>query len=116
MKIAFKINWILVTLLSISTGVFKILQQQADIEMFEAIGMNANATLILGVFQLLGGILLVPLKTRKLGAWIMIPTFILASVAVFVNQMYVFGAVSILFILMAYFVTIQEKTSKIKTD
>lgn len=109
MKLLLKINWVLVTLLSISTGIFKILQQEADIQLFEAIGMNAALTTILGVVQLIGGILLIPAKTRKTGALVMIPTFVLASIAVFANQMLVFGIVSILFIFMAYLVIYQEK-------
>ena len=43
-----------------------------------------------------------------MGAYIMIPTFILASVAVFANGMMGFGVVSILFIVMAYLVIIKE--------
>lgn len=84
------------------------MQQEADIELFEAIGMNATLTTMLGVIQLLGGILLIIPKTRITGAWIMIPTFVLASIAVFANQMLAFGIVSLLFIVMAYGVIYME--------
>lgn len=109
MKTALKINWVLTLLLSISTGLFKILQQETDIELFATIGMNATATSLLGVVQLIGGLLLIPKKTRVKAAWLMIPTFILASVAVFANAMVVFGIVSLLFIAMAYGVVYMEK-------
>lgn len=111
MKTLLKINWVLVTLLSIATGVFKILQQEADIELFKAIGFPAAATTALGVVQLVGGVLLVTKKFRTTGAWVMIPTFVIASIAVFVNQMMVFGIVSLLFIGMAYLVIVMEKNS-----
>lgn len=110
MRLALKINWILITLLSLSTGIFKILQQEADIQLFEKIGMNATLTTIFGVVQLIGGIFLISNKTRTIGAWIMTTTFIIASVAVFMNKMYFFGAVSLLFILMAYLVVYMDKT------
>ena len=109
MKIAYKVNWVLITLLSISTGIFKISQQEADIELFAAIRFNSTMTTILGVIQLLGGVLMIPNQTRKKGAFIMIPTFMIASAAVFANQQYVFGVVSLLFIGMAYFVILMEK-------
>lgn len=109
MKTLLTVNWILTTLLSISTGVFKLLQQEADIQLFEKIGFNTTATTILGAIQLIGGLLLIPAKTRKLGAYIMIPSFVLASVAVFANGMMGFGIVSILFIAMAYLVVVREQ-------
>ncbi|MEQ8711450.1 MAG: DoxX family protein [Cyclobacteriaceae bacterium] len=102
MKTALKVNWILITLLSIATGAFKLAQQPEDIELFAAIGMNATATTILGLVQLIGGVLLIPARTRTKGAWVMLLTFILASIAVFANQMLIFGIVSLLFIVMAY--------------
>ncbi|MEQ9229909.1 MAG: DoxX family protein [Cyclobacteriaceae bacterium] len=111
MKIALKINWVLTTLLSLATGLFKILQQQADIELFEAIGFNATATTLLGIVQVVGGIMLLPKQTRSIGAWIMIPTFTVASTAVFMNQMYLFGFVSLLFIGMSTLVIYMEKIS-----
>ena len=114
MKIVFTINWVLTTLLSIATGVFKLLQQEADIELFSAIGFTEIMTTILGAIQLIGGILLIPAKTRKLGAYIMIPTFIIASIAVFANHLIAFGIVSLLFIAMAYLVILMENKNSRK--
>ena len=108
MNIALRVNWILVTLLSIATGLIKVLQQPADIDLFQAIGFNVTLITILGVIQLIGGILLIPSHSRKLGAYIMIPTFIIAAIAVFANNLIPFGFVSLLFIVMAYLVIIME--------
>ena len=108
MKLALQINWIITILLSVSTGVFKLLQQEADIELFEAIGFNTLMTTILGAIQLIGGLLLILKQTRKTGAYIMLVTFVLASVAVFANGMFSFGLVSILFIVMAGLVVLME--------
>ena len=109
MNLALKINWILTTLLSIATGVFKLMQQKADIDLFQAIGFKPNMVFILGIIQCIGGVLLIPKQTRKYGAFIMIPTFIIASAAVFANHMLVFGMVSILFIIMTILVLVMEK-------
>lgn len=108
MKIVLRVNWILTILLSTATGVFKILQQKADIELFAAIGFDNTMTTILGVIQAIGGLLLIPNKTRKIGAYIVIPTFVIAPVAVFANQLMVFGIVSLLFIVMACLVIVME--------
>lgn len=109
MKTFLRINWGITTLLSIATGLFKLMQQEADIQLFEAIGFSPLMTTLLGLVQLIGGLLLIPARTRKIGAWIMIPTYIIAAVAVFANQMTGFGIVSIVFILMALGVWYMEK-------
>ena len=114
MNIVLKINWILTVILSLATGIFKLMQQEADIALFEKIGFNEIGTTILGAIQLVGGILLIMPKTRIWGAYVMIPTFIVASIAVFANGMTVFGVVSVLFIIMALLVVFMEKKNQVK--
>jgi len=109
MNILYKINWILLFLLSLATGAFKLLQQEEDILLFETLGMNATLTTFLGLVQFIAGILLIPAPTRKLGSLIIIPTFILASIALFINKMIPFGVASLIFIFMAYWVYSVEK-------
>ncbi|WP_282162971.1 DoxX family protein [Ulvibacterium marinum] len=109
MKLLYKINLILLIVLSLATGVFKILRQEADIELFKVLGMTATLTFGLGIVQVLGGLLLIPVQTRKYGALLMMATFVLASLAVFMNGMVVFGLVSLLFILMTFWVYQVEK-------
>ena len=112
MKIFYKIVLVLTILLSISTGIFKIMQQEADIQLFRTLGFDEIMTTILGVIQLAGGILMIFSKYRKIGGLIIIPTFIVASVAVFMNQMWLFGIVSLMFIAMAYVVVKYEHLIK----
>ena len=112
MKIFYKVVLVLTVLLSISTGIFKIMQQEADIQLFRALGFNEIMTTLLGVIQLAGGVLMIFSKYRKTGGLIMIPTFIIASIAVFMNQMRLFGVVSLLFIAMAYIVVKYEHLIK----
>jgi hypothetical protein len=112
MKIFYKVVLVLTILLSISTGFFKVMQQEADIQLFRVLGFNEIMTTLLGVIQLAGGVLMIFSKYRKIGGLIMITTFIVASVAVFMNQMWLFGIVSLLFIAMAYIVVKREHLIK----
>lgn len=86
MKIFYKVVLILTILLSISTGLFKVMQQDADIQLFRVLGFNHIMTTALGLVQLIGGVLMIFPKYRKAGGLIMIPTFIIASLTVFMKQ------------------------------
>lgn len=115
MKLFSKIILVLTVALSIATGIFKVLQQKADIELFEKIGFGPFGTTLLGLAQIIGGIYLIYPKYRKYGAIIMIVTFTIASVAVFANRMYVFGMVSILFIVMALVILLKTMKDEKKS-
>lgn len=108
MKTFYKVVLVLTILLSISTGIFKIIQEEADIQLFSVLRFNEIMTTFLGIIQLAGGVMMIFPKYRKLGALIMIPTFMIASFAVFMNQLWLFGIVSLLFIAMAYMVLDHE--------
>jgi len=95
------INRILLTGLSIMTGAVKLARMDAEMEIFRNIGFPDALTIVFGVVQLVGGLLLLPGKTTKLGAWIMVPTFIFATGVLFANGMIPFGVSSLLFIAMA---------------
>ena len=112
MQIAKKIILVLTILLGVATGLFKITQQPEDIELFKVLGFNALVTTLLGILQLMGALLLILARTREIGAWTLVLTFAIASMAVFANEMYVFGFISLLFIAMAYFVLYSEKNLK----
>jgi len=113
MKVFFKVVLVVTILLSIATGVFKLLQQEADIQLFQVLGFNAVWTTILGAVQVLGGVLMIFPKYRAVGAYIMIPTFMIASLAVFMNQMWVFGIISLIFIAMALLVVKMQSLNKL---
>ena len=102
MKILLWINRVLLTLLSLSTGAVKLAGMDAEMEIFRNIGFPDALTIAFGAVQLAGGILLLPNKTTRLGAWIMLPTYVFATGVVFANSMMAFGVSSILFIAMAW--------------
>lgn len=101
MKWVLWINRVLLTLLSISTGAVKLAQMEAEMVIFREIGFPDAATIAFGVVQVVGGLLLLPNKTTRIGAWVMLPTFVFATVVLFVNEMIPFGVSSVLFIAMA---------------
>ncbi|MCA9691111.1 MAG: DoxX family protein [Nannocystaceae bacterium] len=95
------VNRVLLTLLSISTGAVKLARMEAEMVIFREIGFSDGVTIAFGVVQLIGGLLLLPEKTTRLGAWIMLPTFVFATGVVFANGMIPFGVSSLLFVAMA---------------
>ncbi len=88
-------------LLSIATGLTKLIQMPEEMELFRNAGFTDISILIFGAIQVVGGILLIPKKTRRYGAIIMAITFVIATIVVFMKGMIGFGVFSILFIALA---------------
>lgn len=91
----------LLILLSLATGITKLIQLPEEMELFRHAGFSDTLIIILGGVQVLGGILLVPKQYRHIGALIMILTFVVASIVVFMKGMMGFGVFSLLFIALA---------------
>ena len=101
MKIALLVDRVLLTLLGISTGLVKIFFMENEMVIFRNAGSPDWLTVVFGVVQLLAALLLIPSRTVRLGAAMLIPTFVIATGVLFVNEMFTFGVVSLLFIVMA---------------
>ena len=101
MKIVNLILMGLLILLSLATGITKLIQMPEEMELFRNAGFSDTLTILFGVVQVIGGIMLIPARTRSYGALLMAITFVIASVVVFMNGMTTFGLVSILFIVLA---------------
>ena len=101
MKVLLKVILVLLILLSISTGIVKLAKMEEEMILFRNAGWDDLLIIIFGAVQFLGGFMLLPYKTRKNGALLMSITYVIATIVVFINQMWVFGFVSILFIIMA---------------
>ena len=101
MKVFLKINLGLLVLLGISTGLVKIFFMEEEMKLFRHIGWSDGLTVAFGVVQLVAGVMLIPKKTRKVGAGVLIPTFLIATYALFANSVYPFAPLSLLFIVMA---------------
>jgi len=101
MKIVRLVLLVGLILLSIATGVTKLIQMPAEMELFADAGWPVWLTLAFGVVQVAGGLLLVTPQTRRYGAMVMIVTFAIASGVVLINGMIPFFLVSLLFIVLA---------------
>jgi len=104
MKIANTIILILLTLLGISAGVAKLMQMPQEVEFLNNAGLNNTTIILFGVLQVVGGILLIFTKTRKIGALITAVAFAISTITIFMAGKLAFGFFSILPILLAAFV------------
>lgn len=100
MKILKKVNLVLLTLLSVTSGIAKIMQLPQEIQFFGDAGFGETPVILFGVAQLAGGVLLVFQKVRELGAIIVAVTFCISTVLIFKDGKIAFGFISILPILM----------------
>ncbi|MEZ4335524.1 MAG: DoxX family protein [Sandaracinaceae bacterium] len=101
MKVALWVNRVALTVLSLSTGAVKLAGMEEEMVLFRTIGFSDAMTVAFGVVQLVGGALLLPPRTTRIGAWVMVPTFLFATGVLFANGMIPFGVVSLLFPAMA---------------
>ena len=101
MKIVIMINLVLLTLLSLASGVAKVMLQPQEIAFFGGAGFSEAMIVVFGVAQLIGGAILALKKVRKLGAIIMALTFGVSSALIFMSGNVTFGLISMLPILMA---------------
>lgn len=101
MTAALWVNRVLLTLLSLSTGGVKLAQMADEMQIFRAAGFADGVTVAFGAVQVIGGVLLVPHRTTRVGAMVMLPTFVVATGVLFVNGIMGFGVASLVFIAMA---------------
>lgn len=100
-KIVLLVDRVLLTLLGVSTGAVKIAGMDQEMLIFREAGFPDALTVAFGVVQLVAALLLIHPRTARIGAGVLIPTFIIATGVLFVNGMVTFGVFSLLFIAMA---------------
>ena len=103
MKVLKKVNFSLLLLLGVATGLVKIVGMEEEMTLFSQAGIGDLPTRFFGVLQLLFALLLLLPKTIKPAAIALAVTFAFATTVVFINGMIPFGFVSLLFIAMALF-------------
>jgi len=80
MKIFYWLILAVLVFLAISAGGTKVMLMQQDVEFFGRYGFTNTMLIVFGVAQLLGGVLLIWLKTRAVGAIIVAITFLVSAV------------------------------------
>ncbi len=100
MKTAKTILLILLLLLSLATGITKLIQMPEEMELFRGAGFPDWLTLAFGAMQALAGGMLLIQCFQHWAARLLMLSYGIATGVVFANGMMVFGVVSILFIAM----------------
>ena len=85
MRIASTLVLVLLTLLSILSGVTKIALMPEDVEFFGRYGFSNPVLIAFGATQLIGGVLMPFRKTRFVGAAIVAITFLVSLVLLLVD-------------------------------
>lgn len=93
----------LLLLLGLATGLVKVFGLEADVEIFANLGFSYSATVIFGIIQIIGALMLLNARTIRWGTIVLGVSFVIATLGLFVSRMIPFGVFSLLFILMAVF-------------
>ena len=91
----------IVALLSVAAGLAKVMQTQQEMEFLQGFGLSSALIVAFGLVQILGGVLLVPKRTRLPGAVLAASAFVVSTVLIFAGGNLTFGLVSMLPIALA---------------
>ena len=97
-----------IALLSIAAGLAKVMQSQQEMEFLQGVGLSSVLIVAFGLVQISGGVLLVPRKTRMLGAVLATSALVVSTVLIFVGGNLAFGLVSMLPIALASVIIYQS--------
>jgi len=114
MKTLLQINLVILVLLAISSGVTKIMLMPQEVQFFGSVGFSNLILIIFGASQVIGGLMLALSKTRLIGAIIIVITFIISIVVLFMSENIVVAIVTCSTLLMLS-VVIKQNLSSPKT-
>ena len=95
---------VLLVLLGAAAGLAKITLAPPEVQFFKGIGLGTSVVLAFGILQLIGALLLVPQKTRFIGAVILDVTFTLSVVMILMTGQIGFALVSVIPVIMAGYI------------
>ena len=98
--------------LSVAAGIPKIMQMPQELGFLQSLRFPPIAVSVLGVVQVLGGVLLVFRKTRLPGATLAGLAFLVSSLAIFMGGNMQFGLVSLLPFAVSLFVAYTSTGSR----
>ena len=81
-------------LLSIAAGLAKVMQTEQEMAFLQSFGLNNAVIIAFGMVQIVGGVLLVPSKTRMFGAVLAASALVISTVLIFTGGNVVFGLLS----------------------
>lgn len=83
MKYLFYAILVVLVFLAVSSGIAKIILMQQDVDFFGQYGFTNPILIGFGIVQLVGGVMLVPPRTRVIGASIVAVTFLISAIVLF---------------------------------
>lgn len=108
MKILSYLIITIVALLSIAAGLAKVMQTPQEMEFLQGAGLSPGLIIVFGLVQILGGLLLIPRKTRRVGAVIAASAFVASTALILMGGNLAFGLISLLPIALAGIVVYQS--------
>ena len=98
----------IIVILSIAAGLAKVMQTQQEMEFLQGVGLSTALIVAFGLIQILGGVLLIPRKTRLAGAVLVTSAFVVSTVLILIGGNLAFGLVSIIPIALASVIIYQS--------
>ncbi len=98
MNIFFKVMLVVLVFLAVSSGITKIVLTERDVEFFGKYGFTNLIVIAYGAAQLLGGILLVPPRTRITGAILIAVTFSISAILLVLDQKFLVALITLFFV------------------
>ena len=116
MQIVSKVFLVLLVLISLGAGVPKIIQMPQELGFLAHLGFSAIAVTLLGFMQFSGGILLLPQKTRLVGAVLVVISLLVSAIALLKGGSTGMGLISFLPVAIGLFVIVLNLPRKAKTN
>ncbi len=101
MKVINLLIIVVVVLLSIAAGLAKVMQTPQEMEFLQGLGLNPVLIIVFGLVQIVGGVLLLPNRTRMPGAILVTLALVVSTVLIFIGGDLRFGLFSLIPIALA---------------
>lgn len=101
MKIINTLIIAIIAVISIAAGLAKVMQTEQEMQFLQSFGLGSSLIVAFGVVQIVGGVLLIPSKTRMVGAILAASALVASTVLIFAGGSFVFGFLSTIPIAMA---------------
>lgn len=102
-----KVILTLLVLISVGAGIPKIMQMPQELGFLAHIGLSAVGVTLVGVVQLAGGVLMLPVRTRLIGAILAVIGLLVSAIALLKGGNMVMGLVSFIPLAMGISVVVQ---------
>ena len=101
MKIVNLLIVVVIALLSIAAGLAKVMQAPQEMEFLQGLGLSTVQIVVFGLVQILGGVLLVPGKTRMPGSILVTAALVVSTTLIFIGGNLTFGLFSLIPVALA---------------